>query len=284
MFWITASLLHLLSLRFSMEVRRKPKLFLHYLRLHFGVAVDVILISYGLYLLAGLIHCLPHSLPSLSSPQTVVYITIVTSLWNLTSLAAVAAFIGTVVFLPPTQRNRRRTQNWLILALCCQAILALVPNRQDAAILANTLTPVWIGIAVLILLLHLDSRLSKSDRLIIANSLQKGSLKDQLKKGFTKLGAVVFVVFAATLFVSHMIFLTRLCGDQLASRSWPVAKAKLIRCETLENKKAVWNSDFHLEYEFEAKGVRCTGNDYDLIMNNPTAFQFNAAKETVEQL
>ena len=265
-----------------MEYRRRTKLLLHHLRLHFGVAIDVLLIGYSLFLLSCLLgYFLPVTTQSLSSLS---YKAFVLSTWNMAWIATAVYLLGTVAFLPPTQRNRRRSQTWLILMLCCQAILVLLPDREDVATIAYYLTPFWIGNATLIVLLTIESRTRKSDWLAVAESLRKVSLKDRLKKGFAKLGAVAIASFVFLFFALYAISLTNMTRTQLASRSWPVAKAKLVRCEMIEGINATWNSDFHLEYTFEVGGAKYTGNDYDTIQNKPTAIHFNAAKETVEQL
>ena len=239
-----------------MEYRRRTKLLLHHLRLHFGVAIDVLLIGYSLFLLSGLLgYVLPvttQSLPSLS------YQAIVLSTWNMAWIATAVYLLGTVTFLPPTQRNRRRSQTWLILMLCCHAILVLLPDRQNVATIAYYLTPFWIGNAILILLLTIESRTRKSDWLAVAESLRKVSLKDRLKKGFAKLGAVAIASFVFLFFALYAISLTNMTRTQLASRSWPVTKAKLVRCEMIDGINANWNSDFHLEYTFEVDGAKYT--------------------------
>jgi len=202
----------------------------------------------------------------------------------MTSVVAVAAFIWIVTFHPPTQRNRRRSKMWLILLLGCQAILALLPDRQNLALIARLLTPTWIGIVLLIGLLHIESRFIKSDWLALVDSLRKPSVQERLKKGFLKLITVGAFVFAVVLFVSQVTWLTGTWRTQMASKSWPVAQADLVRCEPIDGREAMWNSVFHVEYRFDVNGKSYVGNNYDMVLPKEKAFQFKAAKETVEHL
>ena len=243
--------------------------------------MDVVLIGCGLFWLTGLLYCLPVTSQNLSRFS---YWGIVSSLWNMTSIVAVAAMLGSVIFLPPTHKNRRWSQNWLILLLACQAILALLPERQAVATIANILWPTWIGIAVVIALLRIESRTGKSDWLALADSLRKRPLKKRLKKGVVKLVATTALLIALVVVVGNGVYLTGYVRNQLASRSWPVAQAELIRCETVDGAQAYWNSDFHLQYAFDVQGTSYDGNAFEMMIDKPTAMSFNDAKEVVEQI
>ena len=243
--------------------------------MHFGVAMDMLLLSGGLFLLALLIFVLPVTLGQLPSFS---FTGIVVSLWNIASLVAVAGMLWTVVFLPPNLLNRRWVKTWLILLLGFQAIFILLPDREALVMVAKFFMPGWIAMAIFIGLLHIESQMAKSDGLALAESLPKRSVKERLKIGLGKLFTSAVFLFALLLFVASGIFLVESVGSQLAIRSWPVAQAELIRCETIDG------SNFHLEYSFEVKGASYSGGDYGIISDKTTTMSFNNAKQVVEQI
>ena len=267
--------------RLSMRSQQNPRQRSHHFQLHFSVALDVLLICCGLFVLSILLPLLPHTFPNLSSFS---YTSIVVSMWNLGSLVAVAATLWTVIFLPLNEVNRRWAKTWLILLLSAQVILILLPGRQDLVTLASFFTPAWIVIATFIRLLHVEPRIMKSGGFALADSWPKRPVKERLIKGFKKLFLAPAVPFFLAVLVMTGIVLADEFGRSIASRSWPVAQAELIRCETAEGTEAIWNSCFHLEYSFEVQGTSYSGDDYGLITDKPTAICFNEADEVVEQI
>ena len=200
--------------------------------MHFSVAVDVLLIAVGLFCIAVLSYALPITTQGILTGKYAAFVNLV---WNMTSLIAIAAATGIAIFAPETKLNRRRTKIWLMFALVCQSILGLLPNPDAMATLIRLLWPGWLAIAVLIFLLHVESRIRTSDWRALAETVRKPSPFQRTKMGFTKLASVVLVAVAIFCSLFYAIHLAEDTQTQLASRSWTTTDARLLECDALES-------------------------------------------------
>ena len=262
--------------------QQNSKLRRHYLYVHFGVAMDLLLMVCGLLMLSILLFVLPvtcRTLPSFS------FTGIVLSLWNVTSLVAVAAMLRIVIFLPSNLNNRRWTQIWLIVLLSCQAIFILLPDRQSFLAVATVFPPAWIGVGVLVGLLQIESLIGGSEWGTAVNQQQPiAPIKQRLKKGGKKLFYTTTFALGLAFLVATGITLVAETRRQISARHWPVAQAKLIRCETVEGPLASLGRSFHLEYSFDVSGTLYSGDNYNYLTEKPIAKALDSAVQTVRQI
>ena len=243
--------------------------------------VEVLFVTLGLYGITLLCYTLPTTVRNLSSWKLFGSLAFA---WNLTSLIAITAATWIAIFAPETKANRLRAKIWLMVLLCCQSILGLLPDEERMAFLIRFFWPGWLAVAALIVLLHIESRLRVSDWSAVSKTIHKRSLFQTLKHGAAKVFDVAIIAIFLTISVVFGSYLTQSIKTQFASRSWPTTEARLIECNTLGSETFDSHHCFDLKYQFDVDYITFTGNDYSMLWDKPHALRFNAAHATVAKI